>query len=157
AQSLRTGFLANRQEPIANSCVAAANPTLSRMFFWRQSQMTAQTDPVRNLGPVSTVLDRIHPGLRRGVDRAILEQDPPILQDVSIQCQLRANGVSRSAFYRYAKRLRHRLEIVQSAEMLHIEGRDHNDDIQLILAAKFFEAAQDPETKPDVLHKLVSA
>jgi len=103
-------------------------------------------------GNLSTVFERLHPAYRRGLDRAIIERDPPSLADVYGCFHCRANGISRSAFYRYAARLRARTAVQESIDIARAAGRDPADEISSLLDAEFlrvFATHRDPVDPKD--------
>jgi hypothetical protein len=88
-------------------------------------------------GTISTLLEKLHPDYRRGLDRAIIERDPPSLADVFARFHVASKGISRSAFYRYAARLRASAALIESAELAIPEGRDPVDALTKLLDSEF--------------------
>ncbi len=114
--------------------------------------MNPETRVAYDGGNLSTIFDRLHPAYRRGLDRAIIERDPPALADVYGCFHCRSNGISRSAFYRYAARLRARAAVQESIEIARAAGRDPADELGAILDAEFlriFAANREPADPKD--------
>src|SRR5262249_33798929 len=108
--------------------------------------MNPTRQPPHSEGPVSSILEKIARGFRERVDRAIIDRDPPAIKDVMIRFQVRSNGVSKSAFYRYAARLRATAALEQSAELA-ADGRDPYDSMSALLDSEFqrtFNLGSDP-------------
>jgi maltooligosyltrehalose synthase len=102
----------------------------------------------------SSVFARLDPDLRRQVDRAIVRRQPPTLAAVFETLQLAARGISRSAFYRYAARLRRHAELFQFADYAGLEAPTTTAAILTVLANRLIDAAVDDEVPTQVLSRL---
>jgi hypothetical protein len=63
----------------------------------------------------SSVFAKVPPDLLRAVNVAIIERHPPTFRAVWMQFELGKFGVSYTAFYRYARRLRDRVNLAEAA------------------------------------------
>ena len=63
----------------------------------------------------SSLIDKIPPALREQIDQALLSPDSPTYQAVFTQFDLAGQRVSFTAFYTYARNLRHRAMLAQRA------------------------------------------
>ena len=77
----------------------------------------------------SSLFERLPPDLRRALDVAIAERVPPTFRAVWMQFELAKFGVSFTAFYRYARRLRDRVNLVEAAEL----AREEDAEIDAVL------------------------
>lgn len=107
----------------------------------------------------STILEKIPADLRGDIDRAVVNRDPPTYRAVFEKFDLARRGVSLTAFYYYARRIRARAEWVHIAELA-AEGRPEEDVTEFlprILAHRLFDAAIDESTSPRTLQRLADA
>ena len=65
----------------------------------------------------SSLFEKLPEAVRRAVDVAIAEHNPPTFRAVWMQFELGQYGVSFTAFYRYARRLRERVNLVEAATL----------------------------------------
>jgi hypothetical protein len=65
----------------------------------------------------SSIFEKLTPDQRKALDVAIIERLPPTFQAVYMEHNLPALGVSFTAFYRYARRLRDRANVAEIAEL----------------------------------------
>ncbi|HKQ48382.1 MAG TPA: hypothetical protein VJZ71_09965 [Phycisphaerae bacterium] len=81
------------------------------------------------LGPRSSVFEKTTPELRRKLDRAILNYDPPGYRALYKKYGLPELGVSFTAFYYYARRLRRR---AAATDMALTALPDERDSVRLL-------------------------
>ena len=65
----------------------------------------------------SSLFEKLPPDLRRALDVAIAEHVPPTFRAVWMQFELANFGVSFPAFYRYARRVRERVNLIEAAAL----------------------------------------
>ena len=102
----------------------------------------------------SSLYQKLPPSLRRQVDRAIVDHDPPTYRAVFDKFKLAAHAVSFTAFYRYARRIRTNTALVELASLALPEGKSVDEFLPEIVGERFLEAALDEETSPQTLHRL---
>ena len=102
----------------------------------------------------SSLYQKLPPSLRRQVDRAIVDHDPPTYRAVFDKFKLAAHAVSFTAFYRYARRIRTNAALVELASLALPEGAPVDKFLPEIVGERFLEAALDEETSPQTLHRL---
>ena len=86
--------------------------------------MSATVTTLKQDNTRSSLFERLPPDLRRALDVAIAERVPPTFRAVWMQFELAKFGVSFTAFYRYARRLRDRVNLIEAAELA---GEDDAD------------------------------
>lgn len=77
----------------------------------------------------SSLFAKLPPDLRRAVDIAIAEHVPPTFRAVWMQFELARFGVTFSAFYRYARRLRERVNLLEAAAL----AGENDADVDAVL------------------------
>ncbi|HKQ50614.1 MAG TPA: hypothetical protein VJZ71_21265 [Phycisphaerae bacterium] len=87
----------------------------------------------------SSLFDKLPEELRRRLDLAILHRIPPTFKDVWMQFELSKFGVSYSALYRYARRLRDRLNMAEAVFLNDDDGADVDAAIQKLLSRRLLE------------------
>src|ERR1051325_4432264 len=81
----------------------------------------------------SSLFEKLTPDLRRALDVAIIERDPPTLAAIWMEHKLADHGISYSAFYRYARRLRDRATLAEIADLSTDDGLDLENPIRRLL------------------------
>jgi len=115
-----------------------------------QNGPTATSDPSASSAPRreafrqqdnnrSSIFDKLPEDLRRQLDLAIVHRIPPTFKDVWMQFELAKFGVSYSALYRYARRLRDRLNIAEAVLLSDDDGAEVDAAIQKLLARRLLE------------------
>ncbi|HKQ48152.1 MAG TPA: hypothetical protein VJZ71_08800 [Phycisphaerae bacterium] len=87
----------------------------------------------------SSVFEKIPPDVRRQLDLAIIHRTPPTFQSVWMQFELAQYGVSFSALYRYARRLRDRVNLAEAADLVAENDGDTHETIQKLLSRRLLE------------------
>ncbi len=87
----------------------------------------------------SSLFDKLPEELRRRLDLAIVHRIPPTFKEVWMQFELAKFGVSFSALYRYARRLRDRVNIAETAHLIDDDHPDMGAAIQKLLARRVLE------------------
>lgn len=87
----------------------------------------------------SSLFDKLPEELRRRLDLAIVHRIPPTFKDVWMQFELAKFGVSFSALYRYARRLRDRLNIAEALLLTDDDQPDIDAAIQKLLSRRVLE------------------
>ncbi|HVP13113.1 MAG TPA: hypothetical protein VMV94_18200 [Phycisphaerae bacterium] len=105
----------------------------------------------------SSMFEKVPPGLRSKIDRALVDRSPPTYKGVFEQFKLAELGVSYHAFYRYARRVR------SQASMFHLASLALPDDTTLhtavprLLAQQIVETLLYEEASPEHIQRLVNA
>jgi hypothetical protein len=84
----------------------------------------------------SSLFDKLPPDLRHQLDLAIVHRIPPTFKDVWMQFELAKFGVSYSALYRYARRLRDRVNLAEIADLAAENDGDTGDSVQKLLTRR---------------------
>ncbi len=87
----------------------------------------------------SSLFEKLPPDLRRAVDIAIIERHPPTFRAVWMELQLGRFGVSFTAFYRYARRLRDRVNLAEAAGLAAENDPGIDDAIQKLVSRQLLE------------------
>ncbi len=98
------------------------------------AELSAEALPLRESGlPTesgrSSLFAKLPPDLRRAVDIAIAEHVPPTFRAVWMQFELAKFGVTFSSFYRYARRLRERVNLLEAAAL----AGENDADVDAVL------------------------
>lgn len=105
----------------------------------------------------SSVFERTDPDLRRGIDQALIDRQPPTYKAVYDTFNLRAHGVSFTAFYYYARRVRVAAALAELARTTLPEGASIHDLLPQVLSHRLLEAAIDEDASPRTLQRLADA
>lgn len=89
-------------------------------------------------GPASSVMEQLSPARRREVDAALVES--PTIREVYERFELAADGISESAFYRYAARVRWMARKRYIGDLVRdvAGGGEPGDEGGLVQAARLF-------------------
>ena len=87
----------------------------------------------------SSLFDKLPEELRRRLDLAIYHRIPPTFKDVWMQFELSKLGVSYSALYRYARRLRDRLNVAEAVFLADDDKADVDAAIQKLISRRLLE------------------
>ncbi|MFQ5501708.1 MAG: hypothetical protein ACE5EQ_05330 [Phycisphaerae bacterium] len=96
----------------------------------------------------SSILKKISPSLRRHLDRSIIERDPPTYREIFAFFQLPEMGVSFTAFYRYARRIRLEFEFIHNAALAFPDDLNVHTILPDLIAARLLEIINDPDNPP---------
>lgn len=119
-------------------------------------QSLPMLDPlVRDI--TSTLQSRLPPGLLAEVDRHILDRRPGAMRSVYRQLTLDAHGISQSAFYRYARRLRKRAARLDAADLAPDKADRAPARAALLLVQRLLEALTLENPSPADLERLTRA
>ncbi len=119
--------------------------------------MTDTNDPLIKRDAPSTVLEKIPPDRRRQIDLAVIDRDPPAIQAVFDKFSLAEDGVSRSAFYRYARRTRLLAITRDFAELAETDQQPVFDLLPVLLGHRLLDALADENTSPRAVQRLTDA
>jgi hypothetical protein len=108
-------------------------------FFLEDYTMTAANPFMRRDNSTSSMFKKLDATLREKVNRAIADRSPPMLQSVYETFDLKNRGISFSAFYRYARRLREQTTELQTAELAGDEGVDIAASLPTLLGRRFVD------------------
>ena len=87
----------------------------------------------------SSVFEKLPPDLRRAVNVAIIEHCPPNFRAIWMQFELGKFGVSYYALYRYARRLRDRVNLVEAAGLAAEDDPGLDGAIRKLADRRLFE------------------
>ena len=118
----------------------------------------SQTPPqLHEVDSHSSVCDKVPADLRRDLDRAVVDRDPPTYRALFKKFNLAEHGVSLTAFFYYARRLRAQAELIHLARIALPEGDDITEALPGILAHRLFDAADDEAASPRTVQRLADA
>ena len=112
---------------------------------------------IPNIESRSTLFEKLPPDLRRRLDQAIIDRDPPAYRDLHAKFDLTARKVSVTALYYYARRLRAQADILNLAQLALPGSPDLAESLPTLLAYRVLDAAIDEDVSPSTLHRLVDA
>ncbi|HKQ50471.1 MAG TPA: hypothetical protein VJZ71_20535 [Phycisphaerae bacterium] len=87
----------------------------------------------------STIYEKTTADERRKVDRAIVNRDPPTYRGVFEKFRLAEKGVSFTAFYNYARRIRAAAQVCNLAELVAPAQADLNQTLPRLLGDRLIE------------------
>jgi hypothetical protein len=122
--------------------------------------MTAENSDIPHVTPIdskSSMFAKTDPVLRRRIDRALVERQPATYKGVYEEFRLHSLGISFTAFYTYASRLRANAASMGLAEVALPEGTAVSDMLPELLGNRLFEASMDEEATPGTLYRLAQA
>lgn len=107
--------------------------------------------------PRSSMLKRVPEDIRQMVDRSIVENDPPGYKACYARWELEAYGVSFTAFYMYARRLRRQAAALHLRELTEAPEADFTERLPGLVAQRLIEHLTYGEpARPLDLHRLLS-
>lgn len=114
--------------------------------------------PCYDQGNQSSLYEKLDPDLRKELDRAIVERRPASLQVCYDDFGLKARGISRAAFYRYAQRLRKEAELHHIAEMVRPDDPDAGRYAPELIKRRLLDLLlNDENASPASIHRLTIA
>lgn len=87
----------------------------------------------------TAVFEKLPPELRRAVNVAIIEQAPPNFRALWMQFELGKYGVRYHSLYRYARRLRDRVNLAEAAALATEDDADIDGAIQKLASRRLLE------------------
>lgn len=102
----------------------------------------------------SSLFEKVPPDLLRAVNIAIIERRPPTFRAVWMQFELANFGVSYTAFYRYARRLRDRVNLAEAAGLSAEDDPGVDAAIQKLADRRLLELllnADSAELNPEIV------
>ncbi|MFQ5411354.1 MAG: hypothetical protein ACE5EC_03625 [Phycisphaerae bacterium] len=107
----------------------------------------------------SSIYSKLSESMRNQLDRSIAERDPPTYREIYNLFQLDLKGISFSAFYRYARKIRVAVELMQTATLAFPENRGVHAILPELIATRLLEIITDPDNppKPDAILRLTQA
>ncbi|HVP09637.1 MAG TPA: hypothetical protein VMV94_00430 [Phycisphaerae bacterium] len=118
------------------------------------SDERSETPPLTQIDSKSSMFEKVHPNIRRQIDQALIDRQPATYKAVYDKFSLHAMGVSYTAFYCYASRLRANAAFIGLAQITLPEGAAVNNMLPELLGQRLFEAALDEETSAATLYRL---
>lgn len=119
--------------------------------------MSDATSTVPNIESRSTIFEKLPPDLRRKLDQAIIDRDPPAYRDLHAKFNLAARGVSVTALYYYARRIRAQADMLYFAQLAQPDSPDLVEAVPTLFAYRLLDALIDEDTPPETLLRLVHA
>ncbi|HWL94965.1 MAG TPA: hypothetical protein VNT79_15705 [Phycisphaerae bacterium] len=105
----------------------------------------------------SSMLEKVDPVTRAKIRRALVDRDPPTYRGVFQKFKPVLNGVSFTAFYYYARRIRMTAAVSDHARRNLPEGVQLNDLLPDLLARRLLEEVDNPGAAPRRIQRLVDA
>ena len=104
------------------------------------------------------VFANLTPALRRKVDQAIIDHDPPTYRGIYDRFKLAEVGVGHSAFYRYARKLRANADLLSMAELALPDEPQLGQALPRLLAQRLVEVLlHEEDASPGEIHRLTDA
>ena len=119
--------------------------------------MSSQPSIVSTMESHSSLFEKLPAELRLRLDQAIVDREPAGYRVVYARFELTKHDVSFTAFYYYARRLRAQTDMLHVADLAGLDGLDVTGALPTLMAYRVFEAANDEDTSPLVLQRLVNA
>ena len=119
--------------------------------------MASEAFSVQGLESHSSLFEKLSAEVRRRLDQAIIDREPAGYRALFAKFDLAKQGVSFTAFYYYARRLRAQTDMLHVADLAGLDGLDVAGALPTLMAYRVFEAANDEDTSPLVLQRLVNA
>ncbi len=109
-------------------------------------------------GPKSSLLTKLDPTLRKELDAAIRDRQPIRLADCHEAFDLHSFRISRSAFYRYAAKIREQSDLEEVVARIHPDDPDVTTFLPTLLGRRLLSILLDDEdATPETLHRLTLA
>ena len=102
----------------------------------------------------SSLVEKLAPDLRRRLDDALVNRQPATYRDAYEQFKLQDHGVSYTAFYYYARRVRVKASLLEMARLTPDSGPHAHELLPEICAQRFLEASLDENASSRRLHRL---
>jgi len=119
--------------------------------------MNDKTTTIEKLETQSSIFQKTGPDLRRRLDQAVIDHDPPTYKAIYNKFDLAAKGISFMAFYRYARRRRTHAALIELPHQALPEDCDAVEILPKLLAHRLLDAAADDSTSPGTLQRLTDA
>jgi len=105
----------------------------------------------------SSLLAKLPADLRLKLHQAIIDRDPPTYRALFCKFNLTGHGISFTAFYRYARRLRHQADLLDLAQLALPEDADVPAAIHNLISHRLLESLLHDDPSPRALHRLTEA
>lgn len=114
--------------------------------------------PSNTGGPVSSMVTSLEPGLLRQVEQALRIGQPRTVTECYQQFELERHGISRSAFFRYAARIRQLCDLDEAAERIQLGDLDVSGYLPTLFGRKLLGILlHEPDVDITRLHRLTLA
>ena len=107
-------------------------------------------------GPISTIVTRLSHELRDALDRALMQDHPDLIMSIYDKLRLEDHGISLSAVYRYARRLRLHAAVHDNLLLECPDARSRLDALCLQLDARFLDRVDRDEPPLEELQRIAS-
>jgi len=119
------------------------------------SVLSKDTKPFKSR---TSLLDHLHSHIRRMLDKAIVDRDPPTYKGIYESFHLSDQHVSFHTFYRYARRLRLQAESLHLADLTLPKDVEPHEVLPRILLFQMLEVLNNPdEESAPAIKKLAEA
>ncbi len=111
----------------------------------------------RQVDGTSSLFEKTDPDLRRKINQAIVNRSPQTYRGVYEKFDLQSHGVSFTAFYYYARRLRMSAALRELAVLTTPEEQALQARLTSLLGQRLFETLLDEEASPQNIQRLMNA
>ena len=118
------------------------------------TDQSPQTPVLTQIDSKSSIFEKTDPDLRRRIDQALVDRQPSTYKAVYEQFDLQAHGISFTAFYYYATRVRANAALIGLAQVTLPEGTVAGDLLPELLGQRLLDASFDEETSAGTLCRL---
>ncbi len=105
----------------------------------------------------SSIFEKTTPALRREINKALIDRDPPTYKGVFAKFKLSGAGITYHAFYRYARRVRSQAAMFEMTEATATAGTDLPALLPKILAQRLLEVLAFEDVSPRHIQRLTDA
>jgi len=105
----------------------------------------------------SSVFAKLPADFRLELHHAIIDREPPTYRALYFKFNLADHGVSFTAFYRYARRLRHQADLLDLADLAVPENADVPAAIHTLMSHRLLDSLLHDESSPNALHRLAES
>ncbi|HKQ49495.1 MAG TPA: hypothetical protein VJZ71_15595 [Phycisphaerae bacterium] len=116
--------------------------------------ITELCDAIDRMESRSSILTKIEPQLRRQIVQALINRQPPTFHDVFDFFKLDGHGVSYTAFYYWARKIKRFAALFEMSRTLD-EKEDCAGMLPRILASRVLDNSLDDQVDPAVLRRLM--
>jgi hypothetical protein len=112
---------------------------------------------LNHLPTQSSLFAKLTPDLRRQIDKAIADHTPPTYRAIFDHFKLADRGVSFTAFYYYARRIRASASLLQMADLAGPDDATLGNVLPQLIGSRLLDACIDEDIPTGTLCRLVDA